>query len=235
MRLTPRREAGSWWRSLAWLLGLPQLGRVVGGAPGLRTGGSRARTLVAAGSGATAVATIVLAVVPGTRAPLVAALGAPSRIVEALSGASASSELIKGYPRIYSPKLGIDLLIKPGDGGLHPPAVPIAFQYPHTAPVGQPGNTYLYAHDRGGMFGGLHTAHIGDVVIVALSPSQKLYFQITEIHGAVAWNDLEWLRPSDDVRLTLQTCNYSGDYDPRFVVVAKEIPQAQGAALSNGA
>ncbi len=58
------------------------------------------------------------------------------------------------------------------------------------------------------------------------------HYQITEIHADVRWNDLEWLQPSKDNRLTLQTCNYSGDYDPRFVVVAKLISSDLGARLA---
>ncbi|HET9052320.1 MAG TPA: sortase, partial [Candidatus Dormibacteraeota bacterium] len=96
------------------------------------------------------------------------------------------------------------------------------------------GNTYLYAHDRPGMFLGLHQARVGDVIIVALTQTQKLYFQVTEIHPNVAWNDFEWLRPSKDSRLTLQTCNYSGDFDPRYIVVTQPIPASQGQALTGG-
>ena len=144
-------------------------------------------------------------------------------------------DVSKQFPRIYSPKLGIDVAIKPGDGKT-PPVAPIAFQYPNTAAVGsQTGNTYLYAHDRPGMFLGLHSAKVGDVIIIAMTPTQKLYYQVTEIHGDVAWNDLEWLQPSQDARLTLQTCNYSGDYDPRYIVVTKPISDDQGRALTNGA
>lgn len=230
----PRRESRSWARSLAWFLGLPQVGAVLARSGPLRTRDARTRTAVLAGSIGAAI-TAVLLLIPGSRAPLAAVIRAPAQVIEVLGGGNTSADVVKGYPRIYSPKLGIDLPIRPGDGGIHPPAIPVAFQYPHTAPLGQPGNTYLYAHDRGGMFLGLHTAHVGDVVIVALSPTEKLYFQITEIHGSVPWNDVEWLRPSNDVRLTLQTCNYSGDFDPRFIVVAKEIPTAEGRALTNGA
>ena len=151
----------------------------------------------------------------------------------AIGAGGASVDVTKVYPRIYSPKLGIDIEIKQGDGST-PPVAPIAFLYPHTAPIGQPGNTYLYAHDRAGMFLGLHQAQVGDVVIVAESATQKLYYQVTEIHANVAWNDFEWLRPSHDSRLTLQTCNYSGDFDPRFIVVTQPISTDQGKALTGG-
>jgi sortase (surface protein transpeptidase) len=65
-----------------------------------------------------------------------------------------------------------------------------------------------------------------------MAAGDRRYYQITEIHADVRWNDLEWLQPSKDNRITMQTCNYSGDYDPRFVVVAKSIPADLGAHLA---
>jgi LPXTG-site transpeptidase (sortase) family protein len=82
------------------------------------------------------------------------------------------------------------------------------------------------------MFLGLHHSKVGDVVVVEMSQGDKRYYQITEIHSDVRWNDLEWLQHSNDNRITLQTCNYSGDYDPRFVVVAKLISPDLGARLA---
>jgi LPXTG-site transpeptidase (sortase) family protein len=170
--------------------------------------------------------------VPGSRQPLAAIFKAPGTVISALVGGSNQDSTVKGYPRIYSTKLDIDLAVKPGDGKA-PPVEPIAYTYPNTAPLGQTGNTYLYAHDRRGMFLGLHHAKVGDVVVVEMSQGDKRYYQITEIHSDVRWNDLEWLQPSKDNRLTLQTCNYSGDYDPRFVVVAKQIPGDLGQQLAS--
>ena len=170
-----------------------------------------------------------------TQQPGQAIVHVPGNGSDTLGSGASDVDISKQYPRIYSTKLGIDVAIKPGDGKT-PPVQPIAFQYPNTAALGSPsGNTYLYAHDRPGMFLGLHQAKIGDVIIVAMTPTQKLYFQVTEIHSDVAWNDLEWLQPSADSRLTLQTCNYSGDFDPRYILVTKPIPADEGRALTNGA
>ena len=152
---------------------------------------------------------------------------------DTVASGNGNVDVSKAYPRLYSAKLGIDVAILPGDGKT-PPVRPIAYQYPNTAPIGQPGNTYLYAHDRPGMFYGLHAAVIGDVITVALDPTQKLYFQVTEIHANVAWNDLQWLHGTRDERLTLQTCNLSGDFDPRYIVVSRPISDAQGRALTGG-
>lgn len=195
---------------------------------------SRERALTTMWSGiavATAIALVAL-LIPASRAPLGAIFRAPGSVISSIVGGSSDDTTVKGFPRLYSTRLDIDLAVRPGDGKA-PPALPIAYIYPNTAPLGQPGNTYLYAHDRHGMFLGLHHAKVGDVVVIEMSPGERLYYQITEIHANVRWNDLEWLQPSKDNRITLQTCNYSGDFDPRFVVVAKLIPSDLGAKLAD--
>ena len=199
--------------------------------------GSRERstlTVVVAG-GLCAALGAVLLLVPGSRGVIGGVTRVPAAVIHTIVPSNVTdSSADKAYPRLYSLKLGVDVAIRPGDGRT-PPVLPIAFQYPDTAPIGKPGNTYLYAHDRPGMFLGLHRARVGDVLVLATSATDKLYFQVTEIHKDVAWNDLEWLRPTTDVRLTLQTCNLSGDYDPRYIVVTRLIPAGLGAALTGHA
>ena len=231
LTIDARREATGWLRSLARFTGLAALTAAIARGPLWRTRHNRTTTGGVLLGLAAAVAMVAL-LIPSARAPIAGVLRAPGGIVQVLGGGSASDSADKSYPRIYSVKLNIDLPIKSGSGLIHVPVQPIAYQYPNTAPVGKPGNTYLYAHDRPGMFLGLHKAAVGDVIVVELSPAEKLYYQVTEIHGNVPWNDLEWLRPSGDDRLTLQTCNFSGDYDPRFIVVLKQVPPAQGQALA---
>lgn len=228
-RAAARREKPS-LASFARLTGLSALGVRIRRSPLFRTREAAMHTGMATMAVAATIGLVAL-LVPASRAPIAAVFRAPGAVISALVGGSDEDSTVKGYPRIYSTKLDIDLAIKPGDGKA-PPVQPIAFEYPNTAPLGQPGNTYLYAHDRRGMFLGLHHARVGDVFVIEMSPGDKRYYQITEIHANVRWNDLEWLRPSDDNRVTLQTCNYSGDYDPRFVVVAKLIPADQGAELA---
>jgi hypothetical protein len=229
-----RRERGGLLRSLARFTGLAALSAAVARSPLFRT---RQNTATTGGVLLSLIAGVVMMalLIPSARQPIASVLKTPGQLLNVLGGGASSNTSDKGYPRIYSVKLNIDLPIQPGDGGVRPAVQPIAFQYPNTAPVGQPGNTYLYAHDRQGMFLGLHKAVIGDVIIVAVSPTEKLYFQITEIHGNVAWNDLKWLGHTGDTRLTLQTCNFSGDFDPRFIVVSKAIPVDEGRRLTNGA
>jgi sortase (surface protein transpeptidase) len=230
-----RRERSPYLRSLARFVGLAALAATLSRTL-LRT---RARKLVAATiASAVLVGAGLALIVPSVRSVYQQPAQSVTTVTGSASGTVSSGgadvDLSKAFPRIYSTKLGIDVAIQPGDGKT-PPVKPIAYQYPNTAPLGQAGNTYLYSHDRPGMFFGLHSAKVGDVLIVAMTATSKLYFQITEIHGNVAWNDLEWLQPSKDERVTLQTCNYSGDFDPRFVVVTRPIPADQGRALTNGA
>jgi len=228
------RERGGLWQSLARFIGLRALADAIGRTGPFRSRSERVRTATAAVSVLAAAAAIGL-VLPWSRPSTLTVITSPGQVINFLRGGSQSVDLTKGYPRIYSVKLGIDLAIRPGDGGLRPPVQAIAFQYPNSAPLGETGNTYLYAHDRAGMFLGLHKAAVGDVVVVALSPSKKLYYQVTEVHANVAWNDLRWLEPSNDARLTLQTCNYSGDYDPRYVVVTEPISADLGRQLAGDA
>jgi sortase (surface protein transpeptidase) len=230
-----RRERSLYVRSLARLVGLGALAATLGRRL-LRT---RARKLMAATIACAALVGAGLALIaPSVRSVYTQPGQSVTTVTGTYSGTVSSGgggvDVSKAFPRIYSNKLGIDVAIQPGDGKT-PPVKPIAYQYPKTAALGQVGNTYLYAHDRPGMFYGLHSAKVGDVLIVAMTPTQKLYYQVTEIHGSVAWNDLEWLQPSKDQRVTLQTCNFSGDFDPRFVVVTRPIPADQGRALTNGA
>lgn len=230
-RAAARRETPS-LASFTRFTGLAALGGRIRRSPLFRTREATTHTAVGTVAVAATVGLVAL-LFPASRAPIAAVLKAPGTVISALVGGSNEDSTVKGYPRIYSTKLDIDLAIKPGDGKA-PPVQPIAFEYPNTAPLGQPGNTYLYAHDRRGMFLGLHHARVGDVFVIEMSQGDKRYYQITEIHSDVRWNDLEWLRPSSDNRITLQTCNYSGDYDPRFVVVAKLISADQGAPLAAG-
>ena len=132
-----------------------------------------------------------------------------------------------GYPRIRADRVGVDLLLVKGDGK-NPPVKYEAFTYPGADyllsdhPGG--GNSYVYAHARTGMFWNLHNMSIGDVVTVDYGAGKVLRYRVSEIHSRVKWTDLEWLQPTTDDRLTLQTCNGWKDDDPRFVVVALRIP-----------
>ena len=132
-----------------------------------------------------------------------------------------------GYPRIIIKKVGIDLLLVKGDGKT-PPVKYEAFTYPNAdhllADQGTPGNSYVYAHARDGMFWTLHNLNIGDEVDIDYGQGKVLRYRVSELHKSVSWKDFSWLQPTSDDRLTLQTCNGWRDDDPRFIVVAHRIP-----------
>jgi LPXTG-site transpeptidase (sortase) family protein len=138
-----------------------------------------------------------------------------------------------GYPRIKIKRVGIDLLLVKGDGKT-PPVKYEAFTFPRAdhllADTSSPGNTYVYAHARTGMFWNLHDVNIGDTVEVDLGGGKINRYRVSEIHKSVNWKDFEWLQPTADDRLTLQTCNGWRDEDPRYIVVAHRIPDTSTAS-----
>jgi len=149
----------------------------------------------------------------------------PSEVSDALQGAVARPE--SGYPRIKVPRVAIDLRLVKGDGRT-PPVRYEAFTYPGAdhllSGATGGGNSYVYAHARRAMFGRLHELHVGDVVEVDYGGARVLHYSVSEIHPGVNWNDFTWLQPTSDDRLTLQTCNGWQDEDPRFIVVARRLP-----------
>jgi LPXTG-site transpeptidase (sortase) family protein len=148
----------------------------------------------------------------------------PGEVSGAIQSAVARPE--PGYPRIRIKKVGIDLLLVKGDGKT-PPVKYEAFTYPNAdhllADQGTPGNSYVYAHARDGMFWNLHNLSIGDVVEIDYGGGKIYRYRVSELHKSVNWKDFSWLQPTGDDRLTLQTCNGWRDDDPRFIVVAHRI------------
>jgi LPXTG-site transpeptidase (sortase) family protein len=137
-----------------------------------------------------------------------------------------------GYPRIRIKRVGIDLMLVKGDGKT-PPVKYEAFTYPGADHVlsqqTSPGNTYVYAHARAGMFGNLRDVNIGDTVEIDLAAGKINSYRVSEIHQSVNWKDFEWLQPTADDRVTLQTCNGWRDEDPRLIVVAHRVTETSTA------
>jgi LPXTG-site transpeptidase (sortase) family protein len=94
-----------------------------------------------------------------------------------------------------------------------------AFHLPGTSMFG-PGNTYIYAHARVGMFLNLWNARLGDIVIVE-TPKGLIEYTVAEIHARVPPTEVSWADPTSDTRLTLQTSTGPYGTDPRFVVAAR--------------
>jgi LPXTG-site transpeptidase (sortase) family protein len=156
----------------------------------------------------------------------------PGEVNNALQSAVAQPET--GYPRIKLTRVAIDLLLVKGDGRT-PPVKYEAFTYPGadhllSGPTTGGSNTYVYAHARNGMFWRLHDLHIGDLVEVDFGSARLIHYRVAEIHPSVNWKDISWLQPTSDDRLTLQTCNGWKDDDPRFVVVARRVPDTTALA-----
>jgi LPXTG-site transpeptidase (sortase) family protein len=128
-----------------------------------------------------------------------------------------------GY-RIQIPRLAIDLPIMEGDlqrdTVVQQTPEGFAFHLPGTAIPGSGSNTYLYAHARRGMFLSLWNARVGDQVSISTPAGEPITYVVTEVHPRVAPNDISWVQPTPEERLTLQTSTGPNREDPRFVVVA---------------
>lgn len=124
---------------------------------------------------------------------------------------------------IEIPRLGIRLLVIEGDVSRDVDRAQTpehyAFHLPGTSMFG-PGNTYIYAHARVGMFLSLWNARLGDVVTVQ-TPKGTIEYAVAEIHPRVPPTEVSWAGPTADTRLTLQTSTGPYGTDPRFVVVAR--------------
>jgi sortase (surface protein transpeptidase) len=156
----------------------------------------------------------------------------PGEVSNAIQAAAAQPE--SGFPRIKINSVSIDLLLVKGDGKT-PPVKYEAFTYPgadHLLTGDENGgsNTYVYAHARNGMFWRLHDLHIGNIIDIDYGGGRFLHYRVSEIHPSVNWRDLNWLQPTTDDRVTLQTCNGWKDDDPRFVVVARRVPDKTALA-----
>jgi len=125
--------------------------------------------------------------------------------------------------RIRIARIGIDLPLKDGD-----PARDIALQRtPDGAAYrlagsslpGTPGNSYLYGHARWSQFLNLWYTHLDDLIVIS-GPGTTLSYRVAEIHPRVATDDITYLLPTPEERLTLQTSSGPNADDPRFVVIA---------------
>jgi sortase (surface protein transpeptidase) len=125
--------------------------------------------------------------------------------------------------RVAIARLGIDLPIAEGDLGrdVERAQTPehYAFHLPGTSLFG-PGNTYIYAHARVGMFLSLWNVRVGDVVVIQ-TPNGPREYLVAEIHPRVPPTEVSWAQQTQDTRLTLQTSTGPNGSDPRFVVVAR--------------
>jgi hypothetical protein len=125
--------------------------------------------------------------------------------------------------RIRIARVGIDLAIKDGEPGrdiaLQRTPDGAAYRLAGGARPGESGNTYLYGHARWAQFIGLWYAHVDELIVIS-GPGRTLRYKVSEIHPRVAVDDITYLLPSHEERLTLQTSSGPNATDPRFVVIA---------------
>lgn len=161
-------------------------------------------------------------------APPARSAPAPTAAATVAAATAAPRPTVEGM-RIVVPRLGIDLPLREGDiqrdiareGFAGDTPEGSAFHLPGTAVPGELGNSYIYAHARPGMFLALWQARVGDRVVIRLPYGAELEYVVAEIHPRVPPDDVRWVRPTPDERLTLQTSTGPSPGDPRFVVVAR--------------
>jgi hypothetical protein len=162
-----------------------------------------------------AVAAVTASPLPTPTSDTVSATTAPT--------ATPVPPIAPGY-RIKIARLVIDLPIAEGD--IERDTVRqetpnnFAFHFPGTALPGDPGNSYIYAHARVGMFLSLWNVRVGDEVVIVAPDGREWRYAVSEVHPRVAPADVSWAQPTSSERLTLQTSTGPNPGDPRFVVVA---------------
>lgn len=161
-------------------------------------------------------------------APPARSAPAPTAAATVAAATAAPRPTVEGM-RILVPRLGIDLPLREGDiqrdiprdGFFGDTPEGAAFHLPGTAVPGEVGNSYIYAHARIGMFLALWQARVGDRVVIRLPHGGELHYVVAEVHPGVPPDDVCWVEPTSDERLTLQTSTGANPGDPRFVVVAR--------------
>jgi LPXTG-site transpeptidase (sortase) family protein len=124
--------------------------------------------------------------------------------------------------RIRIPRLDIDLAIIEGDGIDAP--IGKAAHYPGSAWPGGRSNIYVYGLAQEGMFISLWQARNGDEVELDLVDGSTRTYVVTKVLPKVPWDAVEYLEPTPQEQLTLQTSTSYEPTAPRFVVIAVPAP-----------
>jgi len=119
-------------------------------------------------------------------------------------------------------RLEIDLPIIEGDGIDAP--INKAAHFPSTGWPGGGTNIYIYGHAREGMFIALWEARRGDVVELDLVDGTTRRYVVTQVLPRVPWDAVEYLDPTPEEQLTLQTSTSYFPTAPRFIVIAVPAP-----------
>lgn len=124
---------------------------------------------------------------------------------------------IKAYP------VGVDVSIKEGviKNGVWAIYPDQAIYLLGSAGLGDLGNTIIYGHNKNDVLGPIRWAKLGSKIELLGSDNKIYQYQITKI-DVVDPNNLKYIQPTDDERLTLYTC--TGFWDSkRFIAVAERI------------
>ena len=124
--------------------------------------------------------------------------------------------------RIQIDRLGIDLKIIEGDGVDAPMGK--AAHYPGTGWPGGGTNIYIYGHAQTGMFLSLWDVKVGDVVVLTLVDHTQRTYTVTKVIPKAPWDAIQYLDPTPEEQLTLQTSTSYHPTSPRFVVIAVPTP-----------
>ena len=120
--------------------------------------------------------------------------------------------------RIRIERLGIDQKIIEGDGIDAP--IGKAAHFPSSGwPYGGT-NIYIYGHAREGMFIALWDARKGDEVVLDLVDGSSRTYVVTKVLPRVPWDAIEYLDPTPEEQLTIQTSTSYYATAPRFIVIA---------------
>jgi LPXTG-site transpeptidase (sortase) family protein len=146
---------------------------------------------------------------------------AGSAVAPAGSGSASDRVGATVATRIRIARLGIDLPIIEGDGIDAP--IDKAAHYPGTGWPGGGTNIYLYGHARAGMFLPLWDARVGDTITLDLAGGGERTYRVVEVLPRVPWNAEQYLAPTPDEILTLQTSTSYYATAPRFIVIAEPV------------
>lgn len=124
--------------------------------------------------------------------------------------------------RIRIERLEIDLPIIEGDGIDAP--INKAAHFPSTGWPGGGTNIYIYGHARDGMLITLWKARKGDEVVLDLVDGTSRTYVVTQVLPRVPWDAVEYLDPTPEEQLTLQTSTSYYPTAPRFIVIAVPAP-----------
>lgn len=147
----------------------------------------------------------------------------PVKVEQSNPGTSQEiNQLLAKPTKLYIPKMAKVLYVSDGYvSDNHWTTSPNGASYYTGSALPGSGNTVIYGHNTVDTLGGLWRVQNDDYLYVVLQNGEFIKYQVYE-RKEISPNQVEILRNTDEVRLTLYTC--SGFLDQaRFVVVAQKV------------